>query len=305
MSDLIPGLVHTPVTPFTGEGAVDFKRYAQLVEFHIRHGADALALATHVGESVSLSDSERQQLLDVALKQTDGRVPVIAHVSDSGTGIAVERARSAERAGATAVLATTPYYWNPPADMILEHFAQIGCAVQIPFFVLYAPQEMHGVKVTADVVLKLMERVVNFAGVVDASLDWQSMINIVSNAKRKNADFQLLSGSEYMISSGAIGATSVLSSLSGIAPKLARTLYDLCRAERYAEARPAQEAMAALRQIVRRGGSGGLKSAMRAMGRDCGGMRPPLDQTASSAFDAMKSELAALPALSGEPRGWP
>lgn len=304
MTAFIPGLVHTPVTPFTPEGAVDPGRYAELVEFHVRQGADALALPMHAGESVSLSDGERQLLLELALKTVKGRVPVIAHVSDSGTGIAAERARAAERAGAAAVIATTPYYWTPPPGMVLEHFAQIGAAVRIPFLVLYAPGEMHGSKVSVEMVLGLMDRVPNFSGVIDASLDWQSMINIVSNAQRRNPDFQLLSGSEYMISAGAIGATSVLSPLSGIAPKLVRGLYDLCRAERYAEARPAQEALAALWQSVRPAGIGGLKAAMRIMGRDCGSVRPPLDPVGAPALEKMTAIFAASPVLAGEPRGW-
>jgi len=304
MAAFIPGLIHTPVTPFTTEGAVDSGRYAGLVEFHIRNGADALALPMHAGESVSLSDGERQKLLELALKTVKGRVPVIAHVSDSGTGIAADRARAAERAGAAAVIATTPYYWTPPAGMVLEHFTKIGTAVKIPFLVLYAPGEMHGTKVSADMILKLMDRVPNFAGVVDASLDWQSMINIVSSGQRLKPDFQLLSGSEYMISAVAIGATSVLSSLAGIAPKLVRGLYDLCRAERYAEARPAQEALAALWQTVKPGGIGGLKAAMRIMGRDCGGVRPPLDPVKGPAFENMTAAFTASSVLIGEPHGW-
>ena len=176
--------------------------------------------------------------------------------------------------------------------------------MQVPFFVLYAPQEMHGTKISADMVVKLMDRVPNFAGVVDASLDWQSMINIVSNAQRRNAAFQLLSGSEYMISAGAIGASSMLSSLAGIAPKLVRKLYDLCKAERYAEARPVQEALAALRQLVKPGGVGGLKGAMHAMGRDCGGVRPPLDPIAAPALKKLTTEIATAPTIAGEPRGW-
>lgn len=304
MAAFIPGLVHTPVTPFTKDNAVDFGRYAGLVEFHIHHGADALALAMHAGESVSLGDGERQQLLELALKTANGRVPVIAHVSDSGTGIAAERARAAERAGAAAVVATTPYYWTPPAGMVLEHFAQIGAAVKLPFLVLYAPREMHGTKITTDLVLKLMDRLPNFAGVIDDSLDWQSMINIVSNGQRKNPAFQLLSGSEYMISAAAIGATSVLSSLAGIAPVLVRKLYDQCKAERYAEARPAQEALAGLWQLVRPGGIGGLKAAMQAMGRDCGSVRPPLDALTGPAAEQLAAAIEALPAMAGEPRGW-
>jgi len=304
MSPFIPGLVHTPVTPFTAQGGVDLERYAALIEFHIKHGADGLALPMHAGESVSLSDGEQQCLLELAVKQAKGRAPVIAHVSDSGTAIAADRARRAERTGAAAVIATTPYYWTPPPAMVLEHFALIGSAVSIPFLVLYTPQEMGGTKLSTDLVLKLMDRVPNFAGVVDASLDWQFMINIVSNAQRKNAAFQLLSGTEYLIPAGAIGAKSMFSSLSGIAPQLVRKLYDLCRAERYADARPAQEAVAELRQVIKRAGCGGLKGAMRDMGRDCGKTRAPLDPITVEAYKTLKAEFAAMHALATEPRGW-
>ncbi|MGZ3285061.1 MAG: dihydrodipicolinate synthase family protein [Xanthobacteraceae bacterium] len=78
-----PGLVHTPVTPFTRERGIDFDRYAKLIEFHLASGADALALPMHAGESVSLADGERRALVEFAVKQVDGRKPVIAHVSET------------------------------------------------------------------------------------------------------------------------------------------------------------------------------------------------------------------------------
>jgi 4-hydroxy-tetrahydrodipicolinate synthase len=146
-------------------------------------------------------------------------------------------------------------------------------------------------------VLKLIDRLPNFAGVADASLDWQFMINIVSNAWRVSPDFQLLSGTEYMVSAGAVGATSMFSSLSGIAPTLVRTLFDICRTEKYFDARKAQEDLAALHQVVKRDGAGGLKRALRLMGRDCGLPRPPLDPGGTAAYDQ-------LAMLRDEPRGW-
>ena len=151
--------------------------------------------------------------------------------------------------------------------------------------------------INTDMVLKLIDRLPNFAGVADASLDWQFMINIVSNAWRLRPDFQLLSGTEYMVSAGAVGATSMFSSLSGIAPKLVRKLFDICRTEKYFDARKPQEDLAALRQIVKRDGAGGLKRAMRLMGRDCGLPRPPLDPSSTAAYDQ-------LAVLCDEPRGW-
>ena len=298
-----PGLVHTPITPFTAGLQIDFDLFEKLIEFHLRNGAQALALPMHVGESVSLSDAEQRSLIAFTIKQVRGRVPVIAHVSDSGTAIAADRARHAQDAGVAAVVATTPYYWTPPAPMVLEHFAQIGAAVSIPFFILYTPEELP-TKIDTDLVLKLIARLGNFAGVIDASLDWQFMINIVSNAWRVRPDFQLVSGTEYMVSAGAVGATSMFSSLAGVAPGLVRRLYDICRKEKYFEARKVQEELAELRQSVKRAGFAGLKGALRAMGRDCGQPRPPLDALSAEGYQKLAAELGAQTALREEPKGW-
>jgi 4-hydroxy-tetrahydrodipicolinate synthase len=304
MTPFQPGLVHAPVTPFNRDYSIDFDTVSKLIEFHLGHGAEALALPMHAGESVSLSDSEQRKLLEFTIAKVNARVPVIAHVSDSGTGIAVARARHAQDVGAAAIVATTPYYWTPPQPMVIEHFAQIGSAVRVPFLVLYTPEEMAGTKITTELVLKLIERLDNFAGLVDASLDWQFMVNIASNVQRVRPWFQILSGSEYMVSASALGATSMFSSLSGIAPLLVRRLFDLCRNEKYFEARHDQETVSALRQVMKMAGFAGLKGALRGMGRDCGEPRPPNAALSEPARAALAADLEAIAALRAEPRGW-
>ncbi|MFL4979556.1 MAG: dihydrodipicolinate synthase family protein [Xanthobacteraceae bacterium] len=299
-----PGLVHTPVMPFTGDHRIDFDRFGQLIDFHLRHGADALALPMHAAESVSLSEDEKRGVLAFAIERVRGRVPMIAHVSNAGTAIAAQLARDAQAAGAAAVVATTPYYWTPPQTMLLEHFVQIGAAVDLPLFVDNAPEEMAGTKVTTELMLKLIAELPNFAGVVDLSLDWQFMIELMTEAPRRRPDFQLLSGTEHMVSAGAIGATGMFSSLAAIAPRLVRRLYELCREQKFFAARPVQEAVAALRQVSKSRGPAGLKAALRIMGRDCGEPRPPLLPLDGSAYEKLAAELAALPALRDEPRGW-
>ncbi len=297
-----PGLVHTPVTPFTRERAVDFDRFGKLIEFHIGHGADALALPMHAGESVSLPDGERRALLEFAIARVKGRRPVIAHVSETGSAIAAALARHAEAAGAAAVVATTPYYWTPPPAMLLEHFVEIGAAVTVPMLVYNAPEEMQGGRLTAELCRKLIERLPNFAGVVDLSLDWQFMIELMTDAPRLRPGFRLLAGAELMVSAAAIGATGMFAPLAGIAPRLVRELYDLCRGQKLFEARPAQEQTAALRQVVK--GVASLKAAMRATGRDCGEPRPPLLPLDAVAYQKLVGELDAIAALRAEPRGW-
>jgi len=304
MTIFTPGLVHTPVTPFTAEGRIDYRLCGKLIAFHLDRGAESLALPMHAGESVSLSDGERRALLEFVVERVDGRVPVIAHVSQSGTGIAEALAAHATQAGAAAAVATTPYYWTPPADMLLEHFARIGRAAGIPFFVYNSPQEMGGVKVTTDLVLKLIDRLDNFMGVIDASLDWQFMIEVISSAREVRPGFQLLSGSEYMISAGAIGAMGMFAPLAGIAPRAVQLLWERCRVEAYDAARPIQEAIAALRQAVKPWGVAGLKGGMQVIQRSCGLPRPPLEPVGTQELEMIAAAIGAIPLLREEPRGW-
>jgi 4-hydroxy-tetrahydrodipicolinate synthase len=299
-----PGLVHTPVTPFTRDRRIDFDLYEKLIEFHIRNRADCLALPMHAGESVSLTDDEQGALVEFAIKHVAGRVPVIAHVSDAGTAIAAMRARRAQAAGAAAVVAATPYYWTPPPTMVLEHFAQIGSAVDIPMLLYNSPEEFPGTRINAELCLKLLERLPNFVGVVDLSLDWQFMIELMTYAPKTQPDFQLLAGTEHIVSAAAIGATGVLSALAGVAPKLVREIYVGSRGGKLSEARVAQEQIAAIGQLVNPGGIGSLKAAMRVMGRDCGTPRPPLQEADEGASKRIAAALAAITALKSEPHGW-
>jgi 4-hydroxy-tetrahydrodipicolinate synthase len=299
-----PGLVHLPVTPFAPDRSIDYDCLGRLIDFHIRNGADALALPTHAGESVSLTDGEKRALIEFAVKHIAGRKPLIAHVSEAGTAIAAALARHAQDAGAAAILATTPYYWTPPPEMILEHFAQIGAAARLPFLVHNAPDDMSGIKVSAELMLKLIGRLENFAGLVDASLDWQFMIDLIMEARHARPGFLLISGTELMVSSAAIGATAMFAPLAGIAPRLLRTLFELCRDDKLFEARAAQEEVAALRALLKTGGVASLKAALAARGRDCGTPRPPLQALDARAADALGQELDAIAALREEPRGW-
>src|SRR5262245_30496186 len=302
MTALRLGLVHTPVMPFGRDRRIDFDLLAKLIDFHQRHGADALAVPMHAAESVSLPEAEKHAVVEFAVKRA--KVPVVAHVSDAGSALAAALARHAQGAGAAAIAATTPYYWTPPAAMVLEHFALIGGAVKIPFFVHNAPDDMAGSKVTADLMIKLIGRLENFAGLVDQSLDWQFLIELMTLARKQRPAFQLLTGTELMVSAAAIGATGMFAPLACIAPQLIRTLFDACRGGKLFEARAAQEDVAALRQATKPGGAPILKAALRLTGRDCGDPRPPLLPLDAAAATSLAERLAAIPPLAAEPRGW-
>ena len=303
MSDFKFGLTHAPLTPFVHD-RIDHDTYRKVIDFHLRNRAEGLALPMHAGESVSLTAEERKALAEFAIKQVAGRVPVIINVSEAGTAIASSLAAHSRKTGATALICSVPYYWTPPQSMLVEHFATIGQAGGLPFFVLNSPSEFSEVEFASKSVVELLGKLPHVAGLVDMSLDWQYMIEVVTVARAVRPDFQLVSGNEYMISAGAIGATGMLSSLASVSPRLVRELYDLCRAQDYKAACAPQEDAAILFRLFRDAGPAGLKAAAKTMGRDCGAPRQPLQTLPDGAARALAAKISNVGSVKGEPRGW-
>jgi len=297
------GLVHAPLTPFVN-GKIDFETFDKAIDFHIAQGAEGLAIPTHAGESVSLPVAERKALLERAITKAAGRVPVIANVSEAGTGIAVDLAQHAKAAGAAAVMASVPYYWTPPDSMLIEHFAAIAEAASLPTYLYNSPHEMNNVKIKTPVVMALITKSSHIAGLIDVSMDWQFMIEVIADASRVKPDFQLVAGTEYMISAHATGATGFLAPTAIVAPLLMRKLYEHVCKEKYKEAHDLQVDAAFLYRLFDKHGAAGLKVGAKLMARDCGQARPPLPIMDGVVIDEIAHELTKVKALSTEKRGW-
>ena len=175
--------------------------------------------------------------MEFAIKQVNGRKPVVAHVSETGTAIAAALARHAEQARRDRHHRHHAVLLDAAGRDGARTFHPGRIGGDDPVFLYNAPDEMQGAKVNAELCLKLIAQLPNFAGVVDLSLDWQFMIELMTDAPRMRPGFQLLAGTELMVSASAIGATGMLAPLAGIAPRLVRELYDLCRDQKLFEAR--------------------------------------------------------------------
>lgn len=299
------GLAHSPVTPFKRDRSIDYDAYAKVLDFHLKNGADALALPMPEGEDLSLTDPEQRKLIEFAVKHVKGRAPVIAHVSDAGTMIAVERAKHAEDVGAAALVTHPPYFWHPKPSMVVEHIVAVGSAVKLPVFVVTPPVENVGTHLTADMFMQLVDRLPNLRGIVDMEMDFVFMEEIMGERASRGADYDLISGADYMVPPAAVGGKGAFSALAAVAPKLVRQVYDLCERQDFIEARAGQEQLGLLRQLVKRPRlETGLKAAMRAMGRDVDDPRPPSKPLGEVELGRVSEAIAAMPFLKGEPRGW-
>lgn len=304
MNAFKPGLVHIPVTPFKSDQSVDYDLYARILDFHLSNGADALALPMPQGEDLSLTEPELRKLIEFGIKHVNGRVRVIAHISDPGTAIAVERAKFAAQLGAAAIASHPPYFWHPRPDMVAEHLVQIGSATRLPFFICTPVVEDAGTHLAAETVLDVVKRLDNVAGLVDASMRFVFMVETLSLGREIRPDFQLVAGTDFMVQNAVVGGSGMFSPLASVAPKLARQIYELCSRQQFKQARRIQEDMAELHHVVKKGGHGGLKTAIKAMGRACGEPRLPALGMDEPAAGQLAARVAAMSYLSAEPRGW-
>ena len=104
------GVMHVPVTPFKDDNSVDYATFEKLVDWHVRQKPSSLCVILHIAESVSLTIEEHKKLIEISVKVTNGRVPVIANVSSAGTDIACDLARHSEKVGADGTICLAPYY---------------------------------------------------------------------------------------------------------------------------------------------------------------------------------------------------
>src|SRR3984957_5519174 len=126
------GIYTAIVTPFTDADEFDEVAFRGLIDFQIASGAAGLLVIGGSGEFVSLTPSERQRVIDVAIDQAARRIPIIVGALAPGTKEVQETVRYAAKAGSDAVLVLPSYYVKASADGIYEHFARVADAAAIP-----------------------------------------------------------------------------------------------------------------------------------------------------------------------------
>jgi len=169
MSDpLFKGVMPALVTPFL-DGAVDEQAFVALVERQIAGGVHGLVPVGTTGETATLSHDEHRRVVELCVKTTKGRVPVVAGAGSNSTEEAIELVRHAKTIGADAALVVTPYYNRPSQEGLYAHYAAINEAVQLPVLVYNVPGRT-SVDIT-DATLARLSKLPNIVGIKDAAPD--------------------------------------------------------------------------------------------------------------------------------------
>ncbi len=218
---IFTGVCTALVTPFKN-GEVDYPSLKGLIEFQIESGIDALLINGTTGESATLSENEKQELISFAMREVDGRVPLVAGTGSNSTRSAIQLSKFAHAAGVDALLVVTPYYNKASADGLYKHYEAIASACEAPIFIYNVPS-----RTGLNVPLEVYERLAKIDNIVAIKEASTSVSDLVRLAQRCGGELDVYSGNDDLILPAlALGGKGVISVLSNALPKEA---CDICK----------------------------------------------------------------------------
>ncbi|MBI5017446.1 MAG: 4-hydroxy-tetrahydrodipicolinate synthase [Deltaproteobacteria bacterium] len=203
------GAITALVTPFR-DGRLDEEAFRKLIDWQIREGIHGIVPCGTTGESATLSHDEHNRVIDIAVEEARGRVPVIAGTGSNSTSEAVRLTRHAKEAGAQAALLITPYYNKPTQEGLYQHYRRVAEEARFPL-VLYNVPGRTGVNLLPETVARLSE-IPEVVGIKEATGDLKQ----VSDVLEKCGDqLSVLSGDDFtafpLLCLGGRGVISVVS----------------------------------------------------------------------------------------------
>ena len=201
------------ITPFTKDDKVDVKALCEIVERQIASGVDALVALGTTGEPATLSEEEKKQVVEVCIKQTRGRVPVIVGAGSNSTCHAIETCRMAQNLGADGLLVVTPYYNKCTQEGLVEHYGAIADSTSLPI-ICYNVSSRTGVNMLPETFARIATRK-NVVGIKEASGNMEQIEKCLALCPSK-----VISGDDALtLPIMAMGGLGVISVASNVCPK--------------------------------------------------------------------------------------
>ena len=212
---MFKGSIVALITPFKNN-KLDEDCYISLIHYHLKNGSAGLVPAGTTGESPTLSHEEHEKVIELCVKESKGKIPIIAGTGSNSTNEAISLTKYAERIGANAALVVTPYFNKPTQEGLYQHFKSINDNCSIPIIIYNIPPRSV-VDMSVDTMSRLFE-LKNIIGVKDATGD----LNRVDQQRKKmGPDFIQLSGEDgTALEFNLQGGVGCISVTANVAPKL-------------------------------------------------------------------------------------
>jgi 4-hydroxy-tetrahydrodipicolinate synthase len=301
----LKGVMQAPVSPMKDDFSFDGDGFAKMVDFHVRHGAPAIAWPHHKAESLNLTIAERKLGAEIAVKTVNRRVPVSIFVGTLSEEDSLDLARHAQNIGADAILTISPYCRRPSQEEIYDSIVRIATSTDLAVLTYNSPwRNGEGVEFTGELTRRLIDRLPNYIGMKDASFHSSKYLEISRVALNMRPGFAIIMGVEHLLASYPLGACGSFSSSGAIAPNLCNRFFAALQARDWETARECQFKISALWRLFKEQYPSSLKGAMIMMGRPVGPTRSPLPTATKERIGFLRQQLEELNILQTEPHGW-
>lgn len=226
------GVFTALVTPFIRD-KIDEAGLAENIRFQIASGVQGLVVLGSTGEGATLTDAERERVIQVAVKAAGGRVPVVAGTGDNATHRAIAKIVRAQQLGADLALVVTPYYNRPTQQGLFLHYKSIAESTSLPFLLYNVPTRT-GVNLEPETIRRLF----SFSSIIGIKEEFAQIAVLKRMAMDHRPDFAILSGNDVTaLPEIALGAQGVISAVSNLVPADVVALTTAMLEGRYDDAR--------------------------------------------------------------------
>ena len=209
---MLKGSIVALITPFDN-GQLSEKDYVKLINYHLENGTNGIVPGGTTGESPTLSHNEHKKIIEIAVNECKGKIPVIAGTGSNSTEEAIELSKFAEKAGSDALLVVTPYYNKPTQEGLYQHYKKINDNIGIPIIIYNIPSRSV-IDMSVETMTKLYE-LKNIVGVKDATGD---LNRVDQQLKSMGKDFIQLTGNDdnafEFNKRGGVGAIGVTANIA-------------------------------------------------------------------------------------------
>ena len=220
---MLKGSIVALITPFKDEN-LDEESYIKLINYHLKNGTNGIVPGGTTGESPTLSHNEHKKIIEIAVKECNSSIPVVAGTGSNSTEEAIELSKFAEKAGSDALLIVTPYYNKPTQEGLYQHYKKINDNVGIPI-VIYNIPSRSVIDMSVETMTKLYE-LKNIIGVKDATGDLKRVE--LQKKSMGNEFIQLTGNDDNALEFNQLGGVGAIGVTANIAAKLSSDFQKAC-----------------------------------------------------------------------------
>lgn len=279
------------VTPFNEDLSIDFDSLTKLVNFNIENGTQFLVVLGTSGEDATLSDEEKQLVIQHIIKVNNKRLPLVLGIGGNNTAKVKKRIEETDLSEFSAVLSASPYYNKPNQEGLYQHYKMLASTGKN--IIIYNVPSRTGQNVEASTTLRLAEEFPNLMMIKEASPNILQYFDIL---RQKPENFKLLSGDdEFTLPVTLAGGNGVISVIGQAYPKEFSTMVQLAFDGKVKEAYEIHNKLVEIiRLIFAEGSPCGIKTILAEKGIIKNYLRLPLVAASSGLQEKIKSEMGRL-----------